>query len=71
MDDAGAYQVIILAAGLGSRLMPITAEVPKPLVPVAGVPIIQRSLATLARCGVKRAIIVLGYRAEQIRKTLL
>lgn len=70
MDDAVADQVIILAAGLGSRLMPMTAGVPKPLVPVAGVPIIQRSLAALARCGVKRAIIVLGYRAEQIRETL-
>ncbi|AYG64376.1 NTP transferase domain-containing protein [Rhizobium jaguaris] len=70
MNDAGADQVVILAAGLGSRLMPITAEIPKALVPVAGVPIIQRSLATLARCGLKRAIIVVGYRAEQIRESL-
>ncbi|WP_026616868.1 sugar phosphate nucleotidyltransferase [Ensifer aridi] len=70
MNNAAADQVIILAAGRGSRLMPITAEMPKAIVPVAGVPIIQRSLATLARCGLKRAIIVVGYRAEQIRETL-
>ncbi|WP_189524355.1 MULTISPECIES: phosphocholine cytidylyltransferase family protein [unclassified Mesorhizobium] len=70
MNNTVADQVIILAAGLGSRLMPITAEMPKAIVPVAGVPIIQRSLGTLAQCGFKRAIIVVGYRAEQIRETL-
>ncbi|MCG8558563.1 MAG: phosphocholine cytidylyltransferase family protein [Hyphomicrobiales bacterium] len=57
---------VILAAGLGSRLRPLTRARPKPLVEVHGVPILHNTLACLARAGVRRATIVVGYRKELI-----
>lgn len=61
---------ILLAGGEGTRLRPITADLPKPLVPVDGVPVIQRILDTLAACGVRRAVITVRYRADDIEERL-
>ena len=61
-----ARNAVILAAGLGSRLRPLTRARPKPLVEVHGVPILHNTLACLARAGVRRATIVVGYRKELI-----
>jgi choline kinase len=55
---------VILAAGLGSRLH--GEELPKPLRSVAGVPLLERTLKTLARGGIEEAIVVVGYRHELI-----
>jgi choline kinase len=62
-------QVFILAAGLGSRLGDLTADVPKVLLPVDGVPIVDRQLDALASCGVADSAIhiVTGYAADTIR----
>lgn len=59
---------IILAGGLGTRLRPLTLETPKPLLPIKEKPIVQHALENLARFGVKRAILSVGYKAEQIQE---
>ena len=48
---------MVLCAGLGTRLRPLTERVPKPAVPVCGVPLIRWSLALLAGAGVRRAVV--------------
>ncbi len=48
---------MLLCAGLGTRLRPLTARVPKPAVPVCGVPLVRWNLALLAGAGVSRAVV--------------
>ena len=59
---------IILAGGLGTRLRPLTEETPKPLLPLRGKPILQHIIEQLARKGVKKIILSIGYKAAQIRQ---
>lgn len=56
----------ILAAGLGERLRPLTDKVPKPLIPVAGVPSICYSLALLKKYGITHVICNLHYRYRDV-----
>lgn len=55
---------IIIAAGLGSRLSPLTKLTPKPLTKVFGVPLIERNIRLLIEAGISEIIIVVGYKAE-------
>ena len=48
---------MVLCAGLGTRLRPLTARCPKPAVPVCGVPLIRFTLGLLAGAGVRRAVV--------------
>jgi len=57
---------ILLAGGMGTRLSPITADLPKPLVPIDGTPVLCRTLVTLASLGVRRAVVTVRYRADDI-----
>lgn len=63
-------QALILAGGKGSRLRPITDYVPKPLIPVNNVPIIEWQIRYLKRFGVKSIVICSGYKSEQIQNYL-
>lgn len=58
----------ILAAGLGTRLRPLTERVPKALVPINGQPILQKNLMYLRRFGFERFIINTHYLAEQVQE---
>ena len=58
--------VMLLAAGLGTRLRPITDTIPKPLVPVAGVPLIERVINNARAEGAKRFVANAHYRADQV-----
>jgi mannose-1-phosphate guanylyltransferase len=48
---------MVLCAGLGTRLRPLTERLPKPAVPVCGVPLIRFTLALLRGAGVRRAVV--------------
>lgn len=61
---------MVLAAGLGKRLRPITTSLPKPLVEVAGRPLILHTLDRLALAGVERAVVNLHYKPEMIEAVL-
>ena len=60
-------QAVILAGGQGTRLRPITANLPKPLVPVANRPLAEHQLRHLASLGVRDVTLALGYGAEQFK----
>jgi MurNAc alpha-1-phosphate uridylyltransferase len=59
-----------MAAGRGERMRPITDTLPKPLVPVAGKPLIGYHLERLARAGVREVVINLSWLGERIRAAL-
>jgi UDP-N-acetylglucosamine diphosphorylase / glucose-1-phosphate thymidylyltransferase / UDP-N-acetylgalactosamine diphosphorylase / glucosamine-1-phosphate N-acetyltransferase / galactosamine-1-phosphate N-acetyltransferase len=63
-------RAVILAAGDGGRLQELTTTLPKPLVPLAGRPIIDYTLEALIECGIFDVTIVTGYREEQLRAAL-
>ena len=69
-DRAQVRTALLLAAGLGSRLAPFTDAVPKCLVSMSGVPILERLVRSLDSHGFKRLVIVTGYKAERIRDYL-
>ena len=60
-------KAVILAAGFGSRLRPLTDLRPKPLVEVNGVAILHNALHNLAAIGVREVTIVVGYRKDAIQ----
>lgn len=62
-------QAVILAAGKGTRLAPLTDDTPKPLIPVCGKSILERLLESLPSA-VDEAIIVLGYKGNIIRNAI-
>jgi N-acetyl-alpha-D-muramate 1-phosphate uridylyltransferase len=57
---------MVLAAGLGTRMRPLTDTRPKPLIEVAGKPLLDHVLDRLAEAGVERAVVNVHYLAEQI-----
>lgn len=67
---AGSLEAVVLAGGLGTRLRSVVPDLPKPLAPVAGRPFLALVLARLAREGVRRAVLSLGYRAEAFMQVL-
>ncbi len=63
-------KAMLLAAGRGERLRPLTDTLPKPLVPVAGKPLISYHLEALARVGIRDIVINLSWLGERIRSAL-
>ncbi len=62
--------VLILSAGFGTRLKPWTDEVPKPLIPVAGVEALYYALFRCSQAGFKKTFVNAHYKADQIEKKL-
>lgn len=61
-------KAVILAAGEGQRLLPLTATRPKPLLPVAGKPVLEHILTALREAKIKEILIIVGHQKEQITK---
>lgn len=59
---------VVLAGGLGTRLRPLTETIPKPLLPIAGRPIVQWTLDLLHTYAFKKVVLAIGYKAEQIER---
>jgi bifunctional UDP-N-acetylglucosamine pyrophosphorylase/glucosamine-1-phosphate N-acetyltransferase len=63
-------KAVVLAAGRGERLWPLTEDSPKPLLPVANKSILERTTESLVRAGIRQIILVVGFRSEKIRDRL-
>ncbi|MBI2964069.1 MAG: NTP transferase domain-containing protein [Deltaproteobacteria bacterium] len=59
---------VILAAGRGTRMKGLTESLPKPMLPVAGRPLLEHILLALRAAGIERFVLVTGYRAERIER---
>ena len=66
MNETAPETAMVLAAGLGKRMRPITDTMPKPLVKVAGKPLLDWGLDALAAAGVGKAVVNVHYFPEQI-----
>lgn len=68
MDQSKPKMAFILAGGKGTRLKPITNEIPKPLVPLHDKPILQHTLDLFKKHGITEIIISIGYKGEKIKE---
>ncbi len=59
-------KALFLAGGKGTRLKPLTDHLPKPMVPIMGVPLLERSIRELKRCGVNEIVISTCYKSDCI-----
>ena len=61
-------KAIILAGGLGERLRPLTDNIPKPLLPIKGKPIIEHAIDNFKKYGIKDIILSVGFKADKIKE---
>ncbi|MGZ3196140.1 MAG: nucleotidyltransferase family protein [Croceibacterium sp.] len=71
MSELASDTAMVLAAGLGKRMRPLTASQPKPLVRVAGKPLIDHALDRLAEAGVAKAVVNVHYLADTLEAHVL
>lgn len=70
MSDLVSDTAMVMAAGLGKRMRPLTASQPKPMVRVAGKPLIDHALDRLQEAGVARAVVNVHYLADTLEAHL-
>ena len=63
-------RAFVLAGGAGTRLKPRFGDLPKALTPLGGRPFLLRQLEWLARCGIRQAVLCVGYGADALRREL-
>jgi mannose-1-phosphate guanylyltransferase len=68
VGDGFPKRAFILAGGQGTRLRPITKEIPKPMIPVQGKPVLEYTIELLKKHGIKQIIISVGYLGERIKE---
>jgi NDP-sugar pyrophosphorylase family protein len=61
-------KAVILAAGRGTRMRELTAELPKPMIKVRGKPVLQHIVEGLCNAGIGDLLLVVGYRADAVRE---
>ncbi len=67
METKKIIKAVILAAGEGNRLKPITSNRPKPMIPLAGKPLLEHTLIGLKNAGIEEVLLIVGYKQEIIR----
>jgi mannose-1-phosphate guanylyltransferase len=60
-------KALFLAGGMGTRLKPLTDELPKPMVPIMNKPLLERSMANLRKCGIHDIVISTCYKSKYIK----
>ncbi|WP_340586169.1 nucleotidyltransferase family protein [Erythrobacter alti] len=70
MSNLASDTAMVLAAGMGKRMRPLTATQPKPMVRVAGKPLIDHTLDRLAEAGIARAVVNMHYLADNLEAHL-
>ncbi len=68
MDQSRPKIAFILAGGKGTRLRPITNEIPKPMVPLHDKPILQHALDLFKKYGITEIVMSIGYKGEKIKE---
>ena len=71
MTELASDTAMVLAAGLGKRMRPLTASQPKPLVRVAGKPLVDHALDRLAEAGVAKAVVNVHYLGDALEAHVL
>ena len=61
-------KALFLAGGMGTRLRPLTNHLPKPMVPIMGIPLLERNICELKRCGVSEIVVSTCYQADCIEQ---
>jgi dTDP-glucose pyrophosphorylase/CBS domain-containing protein len=67
-DDVLPMEAVIMAGGYGKRLRPLTEHLPKPMLPVGGRPLLQRTIERLRDAGISRVNLTTHYKADVIQK---
>ena len=65
-----SMKAIILGAGIGKRLLPLTKDIPKGLIEIGGKTILEHQIDSLVDCGVSDIVLVVGHGAESVKKKL-
>ncbi|QAT50342.1 NDP-sugar synthase [Caproiciproducens sp. NJN-50] len=61
-------KALFLAGGMGTRLKPLTDEIPKPMVPIMNRPLLERNMENLKKCGIREIVISTCYKSRYIRE---
>ena len=59
-------KVVLMAGGRGTRISELFPEIPKPLIPIQGIPVLEREIISLRDQGFTDIILTIGYMAEKI-----
>ena len=63
-------EAVIIAGGKGTRVSKLFPDIPKPLIPIDGVPIIERQILQMKKYGVEKFYITIGYKGDLIKNYL-
>lgn len=63
-------QAVVLAGGKGVKMRPLTYEVPKPLIPVAGKPVIEYAIELLREAGIRDIVLAIGHLGNKIKEAV-